>query len=516
MGRFPPLASSAVASARRWRAAAIAVAVATALPSIDAVAQVRRIEPAIGARVTASDNVNLAPSDSAREGLIVELRPEVRITYQTDRLQANGLLGVTSYTRFSDRTSGSLYPNVNLFGTYEGVRDFFFVDAGVAASRQFDNPFVPQNDSGSAYSGTSYTTRVAPYIQGELANFSYLLRSETVWHGNSGVSNDFGNAFEWRVRGELATQRERLGAIYQYTRDYLRYPGDRTFVVEVGRAIGSYQVRPDLTVSVRGGYEWAVFPESSSDGAIYGAGIAWQPTPRTDVRGFWEERFFGPSWQATATHRMPWLAISASSYRQVSTAPQQHLVSLPGGSNVFLALDSILTTRIPDPIERASVVRDFMLLNGLPPFLAVPVPIRSDRVDLRIGHMASIALTGGRNTLVLDAFAVERRAITATGDPLPPSIALFTDEDQRGGALTYSRTLTRADSINATALYQTTRGVFAAANAKSEQWIYRVQWSQQIRPRTTGYVGTRYVSYDSNIFSSYNEIAVFAGLYHRF
>jgi hypothetical protein len=45
---------------------------------------------------------------------------------------------------------------------------------------------------------------------------------------------------------------------------------------------------------------------------------------------------------------------------------------------------------------------------------------------------------------------------------------------------------------------------------------YRVQWSQQIRPRTTGYVGARYVTYDSNVFSDYNETAIFAGLYHRF
>jgi uncharacterized protein (PEP-CTERM system associated) len=114
-------------------------------------------------------------------------------------------------------------------------------------------------------------------------------------------------------------------AIYQYTRDYLRYPGDRTFIVEVGRAIGSYRVRPDLTVSVRGGYEWAIFPESSSDGAIYGAGIAWQPTPRTDVSGFWEERFFGPSWQATATHRLPWLVdqriLVPPGFHRASAAP---------------------------------------------------------------------------------------------------------------------------------------------------------------------------------------------------
>jgi hypothetical protein len=36
--------------------------------SVTQLAQQRRIEPAIGAALTASDNVNLAPSDSANSG----------------------------------------------------------------------------------------------------------------------------------------------------------------------------------------------------------------------------------------------------------------------------------------------------------------------------------------------------------------------------------------------------------------------------------------------------------------
>jgi uncharacterized protein (PEP-CTERM system associated) len=166
------------------------------------------------------------------------------------------------------------------------VRDFFFVDADLLAGRQFDNPFVPQNAQAAMTTPIhSYTTRIAPYIQGEFANFSYLLRSDTVWSGNTaGADRDFGDAFEWRVRGELATQRERLGAVYQYQRDYLRFAGDETFIVEVGRAIGSYRVRRRSRSTCVPATSGRSFPESSSDGAIYGAGIAWQPTPRTDVR----------------------------------------------------------------------------------------------------------------------------------------------------------------------------------------------------------------------------------------
>lgn len=514
MGGRTPLAGAAVDLVRMQRTVIVAALAGLSLHGT-ASAQRLVVEPAISARITATDNVNLSPSDRARAGLLVDVRPEVFLTYDGGRLRGRGVVGVNSYTRFGDSYSSSLYPNVNLGATYEAVRDFFFIDADVVAGRQFANPFAPQSDYDRSNAYTSYTTRIAPYIRGEAANFSYFLRNETSWSGNTGSSNDLGNAFEWRINGQLATRRERLGAVYQYDRTYLRYPDDRTFTVEVGRAIGSYQVRPEFSVNARAGYEWLIFPESRNNGVIYGGGFSWQPTPRSDLTAWWEQRFFGPSWLATASHRMPWLAVSVTSSRQLTTTPRDRL-TLPVTLDVFSSLDAMLTTRIVDPIQRAQAVRDFMLANGLPATLVQPVPLISDRVDLQIAHMASIALLGGRNTLVLDGYQVERRAITAEGDPLGPTIAALTDVKQRGAAATYSRRLSRADSINTTLLWHSTRGLRLTGDSESDQYTFRVQWSQQIRPRTTGYVGGRYVIYDSNLFTDYRELAVFAGLFHKF
>jgi hypothetical protein len=121
----------------------------------------------------------------------------------------------------------------------------------------------------------------------------------------------------------------------------------------------------------------------------------------------------------------------------VSNSPQQHLLTLPGRSDVFLALDSILTTRITTrwsgPASCATSCCSMAChrywwprTDPFRPRRPADCPHGLDRV-----HRWPQYAGAGR-------LRVERRAITATGDPLPPSIALFTDEDQRGGAITYS------------------------------------------------------------------------------
>jgi uncharacterized protein (PEP-CTERM system associated) len=185
---------------------------------------------------------------------------------------------------------------------------------------------------------------------------------------------------------------------------------------------------------------------------------------------------------------------------------------------VFRSLDAILSSRIPDPVERTRAVRDLQALTGLPSALAVPVPIQSQRVDLQQSNSLSVGLLGARNSLVADAYFLTREGITAEGEPLPDPFRIFTDETQRGASLTYSRRLARADSVNATVLWQRTEGtaLFQSA-AESTQWTTRLQYNKQLQPRTTAYAGARYINYTSNVlFEDFKETAVFVGLYHRF
>lgn len=516
-----PLLTAAAASSRRKkliRQTTIAAALA-ALGTAPAGA-VMRIDPEIRAEATLSSNGNQAPSGQEEPDLAIELQPRLRVTYDTARLRARGSIGATATTYIGGDRTGTLYPSVDLGGTLVAIRDFLFVDADVVAQRQFANPFAPRSSSGDGNAYATYAWRIAPYIQGEVPrlNMRYRLRNEFAWTRNAGDDaprfNDQG--FEWRVRGEVASQGPRFGIAYQYDRDQLERPDQPRYIVEVGRAVGSYRVTHDLSVQVRGGYEWQIFPGSEGSGPIYGAGFRWQPTPRTSVGGYWEDRFFGSSWQADASHRTPFFAVSAGSARRLSTGTQ-NLFTLGRSADVFRSLDSILTTRVPDPIERAQAVQELMATTGLPPSLGQPVAVYSPRVDLQMLHTLSVGLLGARNSLVADVYYLSREGITATGERLPSPLGLFTDETQRGASLTYSRRLARATAVNATLLWQRTEGVaFLTTQAETDQWTSRVQYNVQLRPRTTAFAGARYVVYDSNVFPDYNEAMVFVGLFHRF
>lgn len=502
------------------RPTAVAVVVAGLCAAPAGNAQVMRVEPAIGVDVTYSDNGNQAPSGQEEADLAIEVRPEFWVQYQTARLRAYGVLGLVATSFFGGSRTPTLYPSINLGATATAIRDFFYVDADLVASRQFDSPFAPRTAAGEDFSYSSYAFRVAPYFQGELPriNMRYLLRNDFYWTRTGdapGARSDDG--FEWRVLGELATTGERrFGAVYQYRRDYLKFPDQPEFIVEVGRAIGLYRVNPYLSVNARAGYEWEVFPASEGSGPIYGGGFEWQPTARSNVTAWWEHRFFGGSWLANVGHRTPWFAIGASSSRDLSTGTQS-LFAVPRTNDVFRSLDAILTSRVPDPLERAQAVRELMIVTGLPSSLGIPIPVYSQRVDLHETHSVSVGLLGARNSLVADAYYLSREGITAEGERLPGPLRLFTDETQRGASLTYSRRLARADSVNATVLWQRTEGeALFASRPESTQWTTRVQYNRQLRPRTTAYAGARYIEYESNVFSDFNEAAVFVGLYHRF
>ena len=137
------------------------------------------------------------------------------------------------------------------------------------------------------------------------------------------------------------------------------------------RLILPYQIDPQLQIAPRIGYEKDDFPFRSNQDIVYGIGGSWSPTDRTQVSGFWEHRFFGSSYSAQLSHRLPNAAISANFSRGLTSYPQLAL-AIPAGATVTQFLDAAFTTRIPDPAERAAAVQQFLATTGLPPTLDGP------------------------------------------------------------------------------------------------------------------------------------------------
>ncbi len=109
------------------------------------------------------------------------------------------------------------------------------------------------------------------------------------------------------------------------------------------------------------GYENDQFPLTElAASAIYGAGVQWNPTDRTQVGGFWEHRFFGSSYSVQISHRLPECRDQRQLRRAASPPIRSSRCPFRRAPTVTQFVDAAFTTRIPDPAERALAVEQFL------------------------------------------------------------------------------------------------------------------------------------------------------------
>ena len=287
-------------------------------------------------------------------------------------------------------------------------------------------------------------------------------------------------------------------------------------VLNTGIATLDFAFTPQLTLGLRGGYETSTYTAEEVAGPIYGGNLAWRPTPLTSVVGYWEERFFGPSYQFEASHRQRRVATSASFYRTLTTYPQV-LLQIPATNSVSGILNAILVLRFPDPIERAKAIQDLIVRQGLPQSLPAGAYVYNQSANILTGDNINWVLTGVRNTLGLNLFYLKTELLPDAR--VPPTFLNFNNNIQQGGGVTLSHILTPVISLNGTLSTQQTRGFGPTEGQKTRQGLASLQGNWTMSPRTSAFVGLRY-QYQSSPNSSFpgyesSEFAVFTGLFHR-
>jgi uncharacterized protein (PEP-CTERM system associated) len=456
------------------------------------------------------------------------------------RLKLNGTLGASEFLCTGGQGNG-FAPSVALAANLEVIEKFFFVDATANVSETFITPFGPQPSNLTVPTNNRYISQaysVSPYIQGVIApNISYTLRDDNVWtpsasYGNSSAKTP--TTYLNNLNGQLSTV---VGYGGGWTLQYSRQSYDNgvdtgTYVIQVGRAIGSYAVDPQLTLSVRGGYESDRFPalsgdngallaSSSNTGTIYGGGLNWRPTERTLLNGYWEHRFFGSSYNWDVSHRLPNIALSANFTRGLSTFPQLAL-TIPAGITVAQFLDAAFTTRIPDPAQRAAAVAQFLAQTGLPPTLASPLNFYDQSITLQQTASLSAVWAGARNALGFTLFNSRTEEISGTGSALPSAIQFGASNTQTGGGVNYSHRLSGSTNLVATAIYATTKPTNTGGtpgNVRSNNFNTFVSLNTQLAPKTSGSVGLSYFTFDTpgaSTIGSQSTVSVYASVSHTF
>ena len=478
-------------------------------------------EASIGAEVTFTNNANYGSGEPRESDVIINLTPAISLNREGARARLNGTAALNMVGYVNGTQTNRILPRISLFGNLEAIENLFFIDGSIYANQSNINPFLPTSDFTSTENQYTYgTVRLAPYLAGNIGqNVTWLVRSDNSYTWTTQTDAELGNTYFVANLAQIVRRPTPLGLTLRLTNDLTRVQNqvqpDQT--LNTALAILDYSFTPQLTMGLRGGYEDTNYTSTNTAGPIYGANIEWRPSPVSNLIGYWEQRFYGPSYQFNASHRQRRTASSASFYRTISTFPQA-LLQIPSTTNVPGLLDAILTARFPDPVERAQQVSDLMARQGLPDSLPAGSVIYNLSPNILTGANASFGLIGVRNTLVFSLFYSKTEALPDSR--IPPSFLTFNNNEQLGSGIALSHRMTQLIDLNGRVSGYQTKGFGPNEGLDTWQGLVSLGLNWTLSPRTNWYVGARYE------FSSQKETAnvpsrdssaasIFTGLFHR-
>ena len=445
---------------------AVALGYASGLVSTPAAAENWRVTPSVSVSETYTSNANLAPSGQAQSSFVTSATATVGVNGEGARAQLNGYASVqgllylgeySTNTNSTNTNNNNVFVQANLLGRVEAVEKFFFVEGAVNVDQQYLSAFGPQPAGNIGVTGNRYTTagfRLSPYLRGVFpGGTNYLLRYDAIWstlaYTQSGVNAP--SSFSQRWTGRLDSPIRTLGWSLEASAYDTKYTDQQALTSEIVRGYLNWRPDPQVLLYGIGGYEWNDYYLTETSGVVYGAGGEWRPTERTVVRGNWQERFFGSEYLASVTHRNPYTAFDVNASRNITTYPQQ-LFAAPTGGDVGALVNAAFSTRIPDPVQRAEAVRNFLQQNGLPATLQSPLNYYIQQVALYEQQSATFTLLGVRNSTAFTLYNRKQEVISGgTGAALPAPFGALNNNTQRGGAITFSHRLSAVTDLNATA-----------------------------------------------------------------
>lgn len=494
--------------------------------SSSALAQSWTIEPGISSLLTWTSNSRFGTDTEARSDTIFDLRPRLSVRAEGGRLRLAGAVALNGIA-YADRSLPSrVLPAGDLSARLEAVERWLFLEASARAIQTSTNAFgVRPEGTSTSNTLTTAVGRFSPYIEGPISPLTrYRIRSDSTWTRDSsvysGAADSGASGYFGRYAAFIEHDPKPLGWRFEAERSETRYRNEAItpLIGDVARLVVDYALTEELGAGLRTGYERNNFVSvDKKNYVIYGGQGRWQPSARTLLTAVGERRFYGASWRLRFDHRAPQLSFSFGLVRAVESAPQS-LFELPATGNVAALIDAMFTTRYPDPAERAKVVQQFIIDQGLPATTLVPTNLRSRRLSLVTASSASIGFIGARNSVVISGFNSRTEnlsdvALLATGSAAINNV-------QYGGALTVSHRFERNLSLSGTLDWSRIRGLTVVAPAltpaMTTQSGARVALSVRASPKTSATFGVRYRKIQSTVAIPGREGSVFAGLDHRF
>jgi uncharacterized protein (PEP-CTERM system associated) len=502
--------------------AGVLAGVAAALASTGASAEKWTVDAGISSQFEATSNANLGEA-GARSDAILGIRPHIGLIGEGAQFRISGSAALNGLAYLRDTQPNRLQPEADLQASLQAVPRLFYIDAGLRAYQTRANLYGAQQEAGSTNenSVTTVSARLSPRIEGRYGDhLRYLVRSDNSWTREGGSTAPVlgSNASGYFGQNTASIERDPLPLGWrleaQRSETTYRDLAQKPLVIALARATTLYAPFPDLSLGVHGGYEHNSFDTPDSGPWFYGLDGKWLPTPRTVVSAFAEKRFFGGAWRLAFDHRTPAFAWNIVSSRTLQTAPQS-VFDLPATNNVTALLDSIFTTRYPDPVERARAVQTFIASQGLPTSTSQASALQQQQLSVVQLNTATVTLIGTRNTVTVSAFQ-SRTSDAPVADIGLPFGNELTNNKQVGASLALSHKLTPTYTLTASADWSRVASAPGFGDERTSQKTARLWLNVLATQKASAFVGTRYTRLDSNTAVSGHATAVYAGVDYRF
>lgn len=496
-----------------------AAAAASLLAAAPASADNLFIAPSLLWRETYTTNANFGIAPVAKSDLISELVPSIVVFGLTKDLQVSGHLDVDAIDYLHGSEPDGVLPTGGMEATFEGLDRHFFLDAAAAANQGRQNVFAATPTGPSTYNVfTDETYRVSPYFKGELpGQVVYLVRSDNALERAFGTYASVVDARLAMQSIDLDHAPRPLGWTVHLESSETDYTDSTTPLIRdsLGRVILKAAPDPQLIFSARGGAEQENYLVDTRPRAIYGAGVEWRPTERSDIEAVGEKRFFGTQWDYGIKHHTAALIINIAGGRDVVTSAQT-VFALPIGGDMAALLDSILIPTHPDPVERAGAVQQLLSQQNLPQTLAAGTTIFATAPVLLTSNKGSITWLGRRDAIALAVYDLRTQVLPANLSSLFTAVTESDQNEQKGTELTLTHHLTPFTSLTADGRIFKIEGIGATSGVYTRQNALTLQLNNALTLRTSAFVGGRLQAIESNVTPNARERAAIVGLSHRF
>jgi uncharacterized protein (PEP-CTERM system associated) len=496
-----------------------AVLCAVLLNAVNAAsAQSLVLQPAVQLRSVTTNNVSFAESSAARSDTVLIITPRLDVLTINPGYRLNASLAADAVSYLGRSQADRLLPRAQADLTAQLIDRWLFVDGTLSADTTAGNPFgVLEDESSTIFNrSTVYRRRISPYVVRELSPTERLqLRSDHSWFRSSNAAGT-DTTIDTYLQSQLASYELRpqpLGMSAQYTRDASEYSNlaDNSVLFETARLSALYEAAPQLVLTLTVGRDHARYSGTDQSDTLRGVGVRWAPTERTSLAALVEKRFFGTGWTLNLAHTTPFLVVSADAQRRATTYAAQ-VAALPAGGDVSQLLDSLLSTRIVNPIERATAVQQLIAQRGLPATLTSALDLFSPSAQMLNSASLSAALLGVRHTITLRGF-YDRTEDLIGANPPP----LFSSNArQYGGSLTMTRRLQPNTTADLSATRNRVVGFGSNLGSVTNNLSIRLGASRQLSLRTTVSAALRRQWVDSTAVVNANQTTLSFGLLHRF